>query len=695
MRRSAKDDSIIVLSEDFHFFNWFSENNSLNPGTLGDKAFKKYTKSKSLCDFASYFDNSLQSEILVFVVKIHGTSEVAIVSYQFSTKAMSELLRVKLKFIFDDSSAFCISYLEQQDSLIVTAGKSLIYLSLATKSHYVYEHSCFISVLAFDSNSLMTAFGDNEGAIFTFPFDCLMAKNIKTKMEKLHWHSSRVSALLFTVNNQLTSGGSEGVLVNWNLESGLKHFVPRLSGTITSLALSDDGLMLAACLGDNSILIFSTSSMSPIQSIFTMEVLGGSSAAPSSSFTLTKRPCSDMLAISAGPHRIQFYNLHTNNHAYFQEITEHNTILSNIVEGIGSDTIISHIAFSSTAQHMITVETRIIAGIRKDNLKCWTFSTEKMRYVLNSIMESPHIDGLHSIVFPTNVANDNLMLSCGLDGLIRLWVFKPNRWICKFTRSFKSLIPTKANFSDDSSLLCVVFKKYITFWSVSSMTLLFAYSPTFPIKSLAPVQHSIFLRNSPFVAFSAGKVVFVFNIFTLCLSWKYDFNSECQGIFNLDNGYFCVFAGNQDKTKIFIFSSTEQCPITFYETSLYLAHITETFRDSESGILKFVALTATVSPSVVSFEVPLNPRAKLNVVFKETRSKKSISRSEDTLEKSFRNLFGFYEANPLNKKVPRPLSKFNSNPLQNLDIEIISSLALPPVSQFCDAFYNSLFINKS
>ncbi len=48
---------------------------------------------------------------------------------------------------------------------------------------------------------------------------------------------------------------------------------------------------------------------------------------------------------------------------------------------------------------MVTVERRIISGIKKDTMKCWLYSPDKLHYILHSIIDSPHIGGVTALAF--------------------------------------------------------------------------------------------------------------------------------------------------------------------------------------------------------------------------------------------------------------------------------------------------------
>jgi NET1-associated nuclear protein 1 (U3 small nucleolar RNA-associated protein 17) len=52
----------------------------------------------------------------------------------------------------------------------------------------------------------------------------------------VHWHASAVNCLSFSPDGTyLMSGGREGVLVLWQVETGSQNFLPRLGGPLTGI----------------------------------------------------------------------------------------------------------------------------------------------------------------------------------------------------------------------------------------------------------------------------------------------------------------------------------------------------------------------------------------------------------------------------------------------------------------------------
>lgn len=65
----------------------------------------------------------------------------------------------------------------------------------------------------------------------------------------------------------MISGGSENVLVIWQLDTGKKDFLPHLSGSIENVVVSNTGSSYVLHLDDNSTMMISTAEMKPVSYI--------------------------------------------------------------------------------------------------------------------------------------------------------------------------------------------------------------------------------------------------------------------------------------------------------------------------------------------------------------------------------------------------------------------------------------------
>ncbi|TAQ86386.1 hypothetical protein B7494_g5298 [Chlorociboria aeruginascens] len=85
---------------------------------------------------------------------------------------------------------------------------------------------------------------------------------------KLHWHRQSVNTVKWSLDgNYIISGGTETVLVLWQLDTGKKQFLPHMSATIQNLVISPSGSSYGVQLGDNSTMVLSTAELKPTANI--------------------------------------------------------------------------------------------------------------------------------------------------------------------------------------------------------------------------------------------------------------------------------------------------------------------------------------------------------------------------------------------------------------------------------------------
>ena len=116
---------------------------------------------------------------------------------------------------------------------------------------------------------LSLAVGNNEGQIHLYnDVTSVFAQNGQASLPSpriLHWHREAVPTVKFSPDgNYLISGGKETVLVIWQLETGKKQFLPHLTSEIERVVVNERGDEYAVLLGDNSLMVLSTSELKPI-----------------------------------------------------------------------------------------------------------------------------------------------------------------------------------------------------------------------------------------------------------------------------------------------------------------------------------------------------------------------------------------------------------------------------------------------
>ncbi len=114
-----------------------------------------------------------------------------------------------------------------------------------------------ISSVAVSSNGQLLAFGDSTGTVKIIDLDAV------DRNRSFRGHRWGVSQVAFSPDGAfVASGGTDGVLVVWNVASGEESLRVKISrmGGVTALCFSSDGSMLAAAGGDATIGIWKTDS---------------------------------------------------------------------------------------------------------------------------------------------------------------------------------------------------------------------------------------------------------------------------------------------------------------------------------------------------------------------------------------------------------------------------------------------------
>jgi NET1-associated nuclear protein 1 (U3 small nucleolar RNA-associated protein 17) len=197
------------------------------------------------------------------------------VSNKGSNIYIGEKIAYKTKHVLEDAHA--IGNLE----FVLATGPSVVVLGrrkansvddftwaeLATSGQLTCAHSA----LKRDGQpgtplGLRLALGNSDGQIHLYEDVSRLFNGKELPSPRiLHWHRDAVSAVKFTPDNQyLISGGKETVMVLWQLETGKKQFLPHLTSEVERLVVSPEGDRYSVQMGDNSIMVLSSSELKPV-----------------------------------------------------------------------------------------------------------------------------------------------------------------------------------------------------------------------------------------------------------------------------------------------------------------------------------------------------------------------------------------------------------------------------------------------
>ncbi|WPH02789.1 WD40 repeat-like protein [Acrodontium crateriforme] len=314
---------------------------------------------------------------------------------------------------------------------------------------------------------LSLAIGDVEGGIALYEqgiatlFRPKGNQNMATP-RTLHWHREAVSSVKFSPDgNYLISGGNETVLVLWQLATGNKQFLPHLTSAIDRVVVSPNGTQYAVQLGDNSIMVLSTSELKPIANFARLQLCcralsGGDDNKPTAAVLNPRDLNQLLLAVPSTqpkePHHIearpflQTFDIRNSRHVTRQALGRNNVTDFNL--GPESTPIIppdvSHLQISSDGEWLATVdewtppasdmehvssEGNVDYQCRKRRevyLKIWQSSEEGI-WTLTTRIDSPHAlaggerNGSGKVLALVSDPSGPGFASLGEDNTVRIW----------------------------------------------------------------------------------------------------------------------------------------------------------------------------------------------------------------------------------------------------------------------------------
>ncbi|KAJ4709304.1 WD repeat-containing protein 75 [Melia azedarach] len=416
------------------------------------------------------------------------------------------------------------------------------------------HHTKKMTVLAFHPNQRILAAGDVSGRILiwrgfgdrTFSTsDRLANGNLSSNEEERpgvrdnddsdlcttwHWHPSEVSVLSFSSDGAyLYSGGKEGVLVVWQLDTGKKKFLPRIGSPLLYFIDSPDPSLSSISCADNQIHVLKMPSMEILKSISGIKL-------PCSLPVEYKGLCHDiafdhsagLVALRTENYCIQLYSLFDD-----RGISEVQVCERNHQPGDDVTVVVTLVALSQDGSMMSTAEVKLaeegIGGLIC--LKFWASGTQNKDFSLSTIVYEPHRDaGISAVAFHPN---RRAAVSSSYGGDFKVWIcndesqqkdLQHSGWSCYAVGSYKKKAMTAATFSADGSVLAVAAETIITLWDPDKNVLVAVIGET-----LTPIMNLSFVGSSDYlVATSWGSKpqLSVWSMSKLSISWSYMLHVE-------------------------------------------------------------------------------------------------------------------------------------------------------------------------
>ncbi|XP_022135000.1 WD repeat-containing protein 75 [Momordica charantia] len=600
------------------------------------------------------------------------------------------------------------------------------------------HHTKDLTVLAFHPTLRMVAAGDVTGRILiwrgfghrTFPVSGEEAgrKSFDSDEDKpgvrgnddadscstRHWHPAEVIVLSFSSDGAyLYSGGKEGVLVVWQLDTEKKKYLPRIGSPLLYFTDSPDPLLASVSCADNQIHFLKMPSMEILKTISGIklpwsfpDVCQGSN----NGFAFDQN--AGLVALRSENYSIQFYSLFDDCGIGEVQICERNH-----QPGEELTVVVTTVAISLDGSLMSTAEVRSpeggIGGFIC--LKFWDSELENKKFNLSTVVYEPHRDAaISALTFhPTRL----MAVSTSYGGDFKIWVCNDghqkvqgqqnSNWMCHAVGSYKKKSMTAATFSADGSVLAVAAETVITLWDPELNVLVAVIGETFtPIVNLSFAGDSEFLLS---VSQGSRPQLSVWNMSKLSISWSYKLHVEAMAC-AVDMSSFAVLALIPESVHLQFNESTFQGRdgiILHFNANDPVPQSTWSVRKAQGGGLAFVRAKKYYNSSDGKSGSPL--LVYINGDHEYTLFDPSDSEAQElslTKQGNYHALeetgekFG-YEA------IYGELPEFDSKMDQTLSAPSVpshrpwetifsgSSHELPPLTKLCSAFLESLLERRT
>ncbi|KAG6841761.1 hypothetical protein C0991_007090 [Blastosporella zonata] len=380
--------------------------------------------------------------------------------------------------------------------LIATAGHKVYVAATSslTSGFTKYVSPERLTCLSFHPTEEYFATGDEKGNVRLWY--CLdestpvNARGVekKTQTTTLHWHAHAVSSIAFTSNGSyLLSGGEEAVLVIWQLHTGKKEFVPRVGAAINTVSVSksdrgDEEYLLG--LADATYLFVSSGNLKIARSYSRIKLdtaLSSESTSRPARSSLAVHPLSSTLILpSSHPSSLQIFSPSSLKLVAELEVSPSNRVSRRDDKPI-EPSYVEQTSVSLSGEWLATIDVRQGDDGFRDEiyLKLWRWDAKSSRWTLNTRVDHPH--GFHKVTcISFSPVSKHLLVTTGEDGAVKTWGVRSVKrksgdveefWVARSNFSFRSEVPSSATWSQDASLLAVVFGPYVALYDPTTNVL--------------------------------------------------------------------------------------------------------------------------------------------------------------------------------------------------------------------------------
>ncbi|VAI27360.1 unnamed protein product [Triticum turgidum subsp. durum] len=583
-------------------------------------------------------------------------------------------------------------------------------------------HTKELSTLAFHPSERIVAGGDATGRILIWrgfgkakfsgthgaksqvdeERDGVRGKDDAGTCTTWHWHSSGVNFLKFSSDGAyLLSGGMEGVIVVWQLDTGKRRYKPRLGSPLLFFVDSPDSSISCVSCTNNQVHLLNMPNMEVLKTVSGIKL-------PIASADLSRRDVcgfdstNGLVAIPTQDYCIQFYNLFENTEVSEVQVCERN------FQPVDDITMyISLVSLSIGGNLMCTVEVKLpeeeLGGLV--TLKFWNQGSRAGQFHLSTVIYEPHSDaGISAVAFHPG---KNMAVSSSFGCNFKVWVQSlslqssdgksQSGWRCQSVGSYKKKPMTAAAFSGDGSVLAVAAESVITLWDPDNNALVGVIA-----EALSPITKLSFAGDSAYLmslSQSSKPQVAVWNVSNLSMQWSYTLFAEAAccsssksefAVLSLlscpeggapaeQDGIILIFdAENSKPVSSWSVKKAKGGSIAFVKNDLSLDANTDVTRDGEASLLVYL----NGLHEYVIFDPRNNEEQQIS-----QNTRKNIQ-ADEPAPIGYASIYGELPKLELKKEVSDIPFIPSDRPWETIFTG--SSHALPPLTKLCSVFLSSL-----
>ncbi|MCL7042747.1 hypothetical protein MKW94_024265 [Papaver nudicaule] len=523
-----------------------------------------------------------------------------------------------------------------------------------------------------------------------------------------HWHPSEVKVLYFSSDGAyLYSGGKEGVLVVWQLDTGKKRFLPRIGSPLIHFTGSPDPTLSSISCADNQIHLLQMPSMEILKSIAGIKLPSLLDVDEGSCNVMAFVYSAGLVALRTETYSIQFYSLFDD-----REISQVQVCERNHQPGDEITLIVTLLAVSTDGTKMGTAEVKLsedgIGGLVC--LRFWEAGNRKGAFTLSTVIYEPHRNaGISAIAFNPN---HDMAVSTSHGGDFKIWVRssdvqqkdqvpQKSGWRCNSIGSYKEKPMTAAVFSADGSVLAVAAETYITLWNPLENVLVAVIGDTStPVVSLTFAGKSEYLVS---VSRNSKPQLSVWSASKLSMLWSYNLLIEAVTC-TMDGSCFAVLALNPKISTSNTALESMDGVILLFSVEDVVPLATWTVKKAKGGGLSFIhgdpssldRTTVSEEPAEVLVYVSgdheyiiFDPHGKEDNINRVYR-RESVVPTEETGISGYASIFGEHPRISSTEKDQTSRIPFVPSERPWETIFSGSSLVQLPLTKLCSVFLESL-----